>query len=1175
MNNTITIDGNLSDWTINERLDFLPGMSQPGYEVYGKLQGENYIFAIQSDGTAIGAGTTVWLNTDRDSNTGYRVFGSTVGAEHNVNFFTDDVPYLYTGAAGQNFVTGGLNYSYSNNQQTVEFAVPVALLGNNPQAIDVVIDVNNQVFLPGDFGAQNYTVFGDKDLPARTDNSKKVGIVFSQTTADQFFGLADVAANQTGYSQLFMSVQEEVMMSGVPFDLLTEDDLKDINNLVNYDTLVFPSIRNIQQADAQQIQDTLTDAVYKYNIGIVAAGDFMTNSETGDVLAGDPYSRMKSLLGLQPQAFGSGNVSLTANNTSQPVIEGYNAGEVIREYQNPIGYAAYSSYANETADVLVNQTIEGQTYNAVVATETGGRNVHFATASYLGDNNLAWEAIRWSTFENQPTATLSMTRNESLFLSRNDMDVSQFHFSLNPEDGSAGIYDLMLPIVDRWKTDFNFVGSYYINIGDSVEQGIYTDWELSRAYYDALLAEGNEIGTHSYTHLQEYAGYNPTNDTNIATPEQIEFEFNQSKQVIEQQLGINVTGAAVPGAPEQIPTSEEIIQYFDYLSGGATTVGAGYPGAFGFLSPEQDSVYFAPNLWFDFTLIGFGIPVPDGNGGFVPQPLTAEEAEVEWVRQYQEVTSHSNKPIVLMPWHDYGPTNFNNDGYSESMFTSLIREAYNDGAEFVTLDDASQRIKAFEQSQLFVETASNTITAEVVGTNVGDFALDVSQGTIQSVDNWYAYDDNSVFIPRNGGQFTINLGATQDNVTRITSLPMRAELDSLIGNGTNLDYTFTGAGTVVVELANPNAVSIIGADSLNLSGSTAEMTFDRLNQHNAKILASSTDDNLIEGSTGQDLLIGGAGNDMLYGDRQTGSVTAGNNLIVNGGFETNTNAYGTWKTYDRIEGWKRTGNDIELHKRLNGYSAAVGNSWAELDAGGIVQSINTTSGSTYQVSFEYSPRPFTSANDSILEVYWDGTLIDTLSRNGSYNTTWNTYTYELSTDNNYFTNLEFRAGGVQNSRGAFLDNVQVKELSVSHSHDILNGGAGSDRLNGGAGNDILNGADFSSATPGAGEVDILNGGAGKDTFILGDVNASYYSYGVNTNILDVAIIEDFNPREDKIQLHGSASDYSLKSFGSSTVLGSNTYVGSGVGIMSASSEIIGFVRDVNLNELNSNNFDFA
>ena len=468
----IILDGNISDWTTNDRLDFLPGTGQPGYEVYGKLVGDNYLFALKSDTMAIAAGTTVWLNTDRNANTGYQVFDSAVGAEYNVNFFTDNQPYLYTGAAGQNFVGGALNHAYGNNQQIIEFAVPAAQIGASAQAIDVVIDVNNNVFLPGNFGAQNYTIFGDKNLPVRTDESKKVGIVFSQTTADQFFGLPDVALNQTSYSQLFMSVQEEVMMSGVPFDLLSEADLQDINKLANYDSLIFPGIRHVPQADVQQIQDTLTDAVYKYNIGIVAAGDFMTNSETGDLLTGDPYARMKSLLGLQPKAFGQGQVSLTAEDTDQSVLKDYDTNEVIRQYQNPIGWAAYEAYAGETADVLVEQNVDGQTYNAVVATQTGGRNVHFATSSYLGDNNLAWEAVRWSANDGQPSVALAMTRNESLFLSRNDMDVSQFYSSVNPEDGTPGVYDIMLPIVEQWKTDFNFVGSYYINIGDSVEQGV-------------------------------------------------------------------------------------------------------------------------------------------------------------------------------------------------------------------------------------------------------------------------------------------------------------------------------------------------------------------------------------------------------------------------------------------------------------------------------------------------------------------------------------------------------------------------------------------------------------------------------------------------------------------------------------------------------------------------------
>ncbi|WP_052055671.1 polysaccharide deacetylase family protein [Myxosarcina sp. GI1] len=876
----ITLDGNLSDWTQSDRLDYLPGTGQAGYEIYGKLIEDAYVFAIKSDSTAIGAGTTVWLNSDRNNSTGYQIWGSLGGAEYNVNFFSDNKPYLYTGAAGENYV-GALNSAASDNGKIVEFAIPVSQLNGASGAIDVLIDVNNQVFLPGSYDAQKYSIFGDKSLPTRTDESKKIGIVYSQATADQFFGL-DTDINRTAYSQLFMSIQEEAIMSGVPFDLLTEEDLKDINKLANYDTLVFPAIRNVNKADVRAIQDTLTDAVYQYGIGIVAAGDFMTNDETGALLPGDPYSRMKTILGLKPTAFGSGsNVTLTADNT-HPVTQGYVANETIRNYQG-IGWAAYESVDINKSPVttLVDQTINGQTYNAVVTTQTGGRNVHFATTSYLGDNNLAWEALRWSTYDTKPTVNLSLTRNNSLFLSRNDMDRSQESYTIKPEDGSAGIYDKMLPILDQWKTDFNFVGSYYINIGDNVETGNYTDWTISKPYYEALLAAGNEIGTHSYTHLEEYANYSTPNNTNFATPAQLEFEFNQSKQIIEQQLGIKVSGAALPGAPEQLPTALEIAQYFDYITGGYAGVGAGYPGGFGYLQPGQEQVYFAPNLYFDFTLIEYGIPLRVENNGivtYVPQPLSAAEAQAEWIRQYKEVTSHGNKPIVLMPWHDYGPTNWDNAGYTQEMFAALIKEAYNDGAEFATLEDTSQRIQAFEQSKLFIETSGNTITAEVIASGVGNFGLDVSNASdrvIQSVDNWYAYDSDTVFLPTNGGKFTINLGTTQDNVTRITKLPMRAELLNLTGNGSTLEYTIAGEGSVALQIANPELASIIGGDRVSLKGNVAQMSFDRIAQHKGRVVMATSGSDRLEGEAGQDILAGHDGNDNLIGN--------GGNDVLNGG----------------------------------------------------------------------------------------------------------------------------------------------------------------------------------------------------------------------------------------------------------------------------------------------------
>ncbi|NJO94360.1 MAG: hypothetical protein HC820_08500 [Hydrococcus sp. RM1_1_31] len=75
-------------------------------------------------------------------------------------------------------------------------------------------------------------------------------------------------------------------------------------------------------------------------------------------------------------------------------------------------------------------------------------------------------------------------------------------------------------------------------------------------------------------------------------------------------------------------------------------------------------------------------------------------------------------------------------------------------------------------------------------------------------------------MPKAGGEFTINLGATQDDVTHITDLPMRGELLSLTGNGSDLAFSFFGEGKVVIDLkaASGDNYLIEGADSKTLNG---------------------------------------------------------------------------------------------------------------------------------------------------------------------------------------------------------------------------------------------------------------------------------------------------------------------------------------------------------------------
>jgi len=122
------------------------------------------------------------------------------------------------------------------------------------------------------------------------------------------------------------------------------------------------------------------------------------------------------------------------------------------------------------------------------------------------------------------------------------------------------------------------------------------------------------------------------------------------------------------------------------------------------------------------------------------------------------------------------------------------------GAEFTTVDDMQNRIRTFASSTLSVGS-SGVIKATLDGSNVGQFSLKVEEGsTIRKVDGWYAYDDERVFVPVNGGEFTIHTEGPVDPVTRISKLPMRAKLIDVTGDGDSLSFTVEGEGAVQVSL---------------------------------------------------------------------------------------------------------------------------------------------------------------------------------------------------------------------------------------------------------------------------------------------------------------------------------------------------------------------------------------
>lgn len=1039
----VTIDGQLSDWSLADRID---RGADAGYAIFAKSQGNDIVFALMAP-QAIGANTTAWLNTDRNTGTGHQIFGFAGGAEYNVNVGADGLVSLFSGAAGQTLVLGGLAAAWSADRTVLEFSVPKSAIGN-PNAIDTLYDVNDQVFLPGSYSAPGFTVFNDTGVQA--DPATRIAIVYSESTAKNYF-------SETAYSQLFMAAQSQAIQAGVPFDILTEADLTSLATLAKYDSIVFPSFRNVDAAQANSIAQTLEQATKQFGIGLVAGGEFMTNDAAGNALAGDSYARMKLLFDATRVTGGTGDVVLKATDAAGLVLDGYSQGQTIRSYTG-VGWNAFASVSG-TGTTIATETIGGQDYAAAIATKTGGRNVLFSSEAVMADDNLLQKAINYSVNGSGLSVGLQMTRDAGLVAARVDMDQSQERIEVNPDGTVPGIYDKLVPTLAEWKAAYNFVGSYYVNVGNDPVGGQETDWAVSLPIYKSLIDMGNEIGSHSYTHPE---------NTNLLTAAQIGFEFGEARRVLEQKLSeylgkaTTVGGTAVPGAPEQIATSQEILKYSDYLSGGYSGVGAGYPNAFGFMTPgnaADGKVYLAPNTAFDFTLIEF-------------QKKTVAEAEAAWAKEFAQLTGNADAPVVVWPWHDYGPTAWSSEGnspYVKQMFTNWIARAADAGMEFVTLADLASRIKAFDATTIVTSVAGDIVTAKV-SANPGTFALDVDgQGgkVIQGVAGWYAYDKDKVFLPQAGGSFVITMGAAADDVTRITDLPMRASLVSLSGDGRDLAFTLSGEGKVVVDVKAPGTdwITWSGATKVSMVGEILTLDVGAAGTHSVTV--------------GHQANVGPVITSL-------GGGTTGNVSIAENGTAVATMA--------------ATDANIEWGDSVSWSIAAGGD--------GALFAIDAKTGA---LRFREAPdfeKPLDAINrDSIYDV----TVVATDAK-GAVDSQ---LVYVTVTDVVGIT----RTGSLFNDRMAGTGEQDT--LDGSWGNDTIQGLGGNDRLFGGWGNDTIEGGDGDDLIVGGWGTDRLSGGAGGDTFRF----ESLLDTGTLSSLRDV--VTDFRAGEDRIDVSAIDANSSL------------------------------------------------
>lgn len=280
-------------------------------------------------------------------------------------------------------------------------------------------------------------------------------------------------------------------------------------------------------------------------------------------------------------------------------------------------------------------------------------------------------------------------------------------------------------------------------------------------------------------------------------------------------------------------------------------------------------------------------------------------------------------------------------------------------------------------------------------------------------------------------------------------------------------YSGTGVGTSTFDADGTNALNMAtGTYSIT---EVAALGYTTTYSNCSGIVVSA-------GATSTPCVI----TNTLIDTPQVGVCSLGNNLLSNGGFEVPdvTNAAG-WDIFASgtsglqwIVSWvgafvgAPVVANLELHGGVNGWLPSEGVQYAELDSdwagptsaqtgeeasSRIAQTLSTAIGATYELSFDFSPRPQTDATHNKLEVFIGGVLKDTLTSDGSANanTAWNDHSYTFVATATS-TEIAFRDAGLANSEGTFIDNAAVCFKS--------NGGGGYSQGSYGGGNGYSQGS---------------------------------------------------------------------------------------------------------------------
>lgn len=327
-------------------------------------------------------------------------------------------------------------------------------------------------------------------------------------------------------------------------------------------------------------------------------------------------------------------------------------------------------------------------------------------------------------------------------------------------------------------------------------------------------------------------------------------------------------------------------------------------------------------------------------------------------------------------------------------------------------------------------------------------------------------------------------------------------IDTLVGGAGNDTYLIDSINDTISEASNEGIDTVQfsaegyydlpdNVENLTLTGTKAQGGYGNYKKN---LIIGNAADNYLNGREDSDTLYGNDGDDFLTGDSDEYQFAFeyffGNDVLYGG-----------------------NGNDT-----LSGINIGVGARVPEVDSAGYD---TLYGGAGNDIFYGWDDVLTGGKGNDTYYLYRNNTVIEAANAgidtivSIDENYTLGKHQENLILSEDYYLGLKD-----SNGTGNSLNNA----IAGNRANNLLIGLAGNDTLQGEEGNDYLVG---SFGLPG--DKDILTGGAGIDTFILGDFSQDFYDdlNHKTSGFGDYALITDFKPNEDIVQLSGAKSDYVL------------------------------------------------